>query len=91
MFIIFDIDCLVLDELMLKFFGYSIINIGKKVMGINKIFWMMFFIEFYKIKFLMLNYFCVIIFGYSISFCKIIKFFLKKLVSVFFFEIFEFV
>lgn len=62
MFIIFDIDCLVLDELMLKFFGYSIINIGKKAMGINKIFWMMFFIEFYKIKFLMSNYFRVIIF-----------------------------
>lgn len=62
MFIIFDIDCSVLDELMLKFFGYSIINIGKKAMGINKIFWMMFFIEFYKIKFLMSNYFRVIIF-----------------------------
>lgn len=45
-----DIDCSVSDELMLKSLGHSTTNIGKKAMDINKILWMMFFIEFHKIK-----------------------------------------
>lgn len=42
-----DVDCPVPDKLMSKPLRHSTRNIGKKAMGIYKIFWMVFFIKFH--------------------------------------------